>query len=109
MNSDGTVTSIVRSEATVEVTFDFGKLDAAASAFLNGQGQEPPPTEQRVNDHELGHQVDVDKDPVAEHNQSTQQAEKKADGFANSLEKEKNTMSQKDAEKEVRKLLHEPK
>jgi RHS repeat-associated protein len=109
MNSDGTVTSVVRTETTVEVTFDFGKLDAASSAFLNGQRQEPPPTEQRVNDHELGHQVDIDKDPVAEHNQSTQQAEKKADGFANSLEKEKNTMSQKDAEKEVKNLLHDPK
>ena len=99
------MTSVVRNESTVNVTFDFAKLDSALSAFMNGQRQAPP-TEQHINDHELGHQVDVDKDPAAEHNQPTDQAEQKADGFASSLEKEKNTMSQKDAEKSVRDLLH---
>src|SRR5205085_3760275 len=67
--------SVERTQSHVEVTYDFGKLGAASSAFLNGQRQEPPPTEQHFNDHEMGHQVDVDKDPLKEHTQSTEQPE----------------------------------
>jgi hypothetical protein len=61
-------------------------------------------------DHELGHQVDVDRDPLKEHNQSEQDAERNAEALANSLEGEKNSMSQKDAEQAVKDLIkNEPK
>ena len=104
-DGNGNITGVVRGQTSVDVTFDFNKRDAAQMKAATGERSQAPDSEQHVNDHELGHQIDVDRDPLKEHNQTNEQAEKNAEDFANSLEKEKNSMSQKDAENEVRALL----
>jgi hypothetical protein len=49
--------------------------------------------------------VVAESDPLTEHNQSTGPGRAKCRELANSLEKEKNTMSQKAAEEAVRNLI----
>ena len=108
-DASGNITGVVRGQTKVDVTFDFAKRDAAETAFITGQRNQAPDSEQHVNDHELGHQIDVDRDPMKEHNQTDEQAEKNAEDFANKVENEKNSMSQKDAENAVKDLLNKNK
>jgi len=104
----GEITYIQREGTTVGITLDLGKLDKAQSDFLVGQRATGPPSEQQVFNHEIAHGDDFDKDPVAEQNQSPEGAEKKVKATTDTINREKNTMSEEDAEKRVREILSLP-
>jgi hypothetical protein len=104
----GIVTTIDRQSGQINITIDFQKRDDAQSAYDNKLQPNAPPTEQHVVDHEFGHAVDMNDDMVREYNQSEEQAEKNAEDFANKIEKEKDSMSEPDANKRVREILGMP-
>ena len=104
---NGVLTSIDRKGVTVNITLDVDKRDSAEKASDAGL-RSPPPSEQTVFNHEIGHAVDKDTDLLKEYNETEQQAEKKANTFVDAAAREKNSMSKEDAEKEVREMLGLP-
>ena len=96
------VISIDRASGVVRIVFDLSKRKDADVSYSAGLSSVAPPSEQHLFDHEFGHADDMNKNMVAEANQSEQQAEQNAEAFANTAEKEKDSLSQEDAEKRVR-------
>jgi RHS repeat-associated protein len=99
--NSGKVTSVNRKSGEVEITFDFKKMDK------NGVPQQ---IEQHAFDHEVaGHAIDFDTNPAAERNETTKQAEDKAEAAAFKVESQQDTMDKKEAEAKVKEAVHEPK
>ncbi len=93
----------------MQIVFDFAKRDDAQSAYDNGPRSKPPDSEQHVFNHETGHADDMNNDMVREYNQSEEDAEKNAETFANTGQREKDTLSKEEAEKRVREIFGVPK
>jgi hypothetical protein len=68
----------------------------------------PPPSEQTVFNHEIGHALDKDTDLVNEYNESGAEAEGEANGFARTAASQKDTLSEQEAQKQVRDILGLP-
>jgi RHS repeat-associated protein len=103
----GKVTQIDRNSGEVHITLDLEKRDNAQSAYEHGL-QSAPDSEKHLFGHELGHADDMNNDMVKEYNQSNEDAEKNAETLANKIDSEKDSMSEADAEKNVRKILDLP-
>lgn len=89
----------------VIVTFDFQKRDDSQRAADNNLGA-PPPKEQFVVDHEVGHVNRAITDPLGAATDTDR--EKPANDFAKTVADEKDTLSKEDAEKRVREILDLP-
>ncbi|HYM06230.1 MAG TPA: hypothetical protein VEU11_06685 [Terriglobales bacterium] len=101
--STGQITNVDRTSGKqVTITLDFKKMDdRKAINPEQTQGEE-----QHTVDHEIaGHAVAFDSDPAAEQNKDYGHAEFDADRAADTVESEKNSLSNKDAEQDVQKLL----
>jgi uncharacterized protein RhaS with RHS repeats len=90
---------------SITVTYDFEKRDRAQTLHTMGQRNQSPDTEQHVGNHETGHTERLITDPVTEVTASDEEAEAYAEDFAKKIEQEKNTMSEKDAEKRVKEMF----
>lgn len=104
MDAKRNAVTVDKSKSTVNVSFDFPQIDKNQGDFAAGRISQPM-SEDHVTFHEIGHDLDVDTDPVREYNQSRNQAEANAEGFAGSVESGQKTMSQKQAEKELLKIF----
>jgi hypothetical protein len=103
----GKVEYIQREGLTIRITLDLQKLDN--DQRLADQGRlTPPPSEERVFRHEIGHAVDKDTDLVNERNETDPEAEAEANGFAQTAGSQKDTLSEKDAERQVREIFGLP-
>ena len=101
-------TSIDRTSGTVHIDFDFSKRKDAEVSYNAGLSSAAPPSEQHLFDHEFGHANDMNTDLLKEVNQGEQQAEQNAETFANTIEKEKDSLSKEDAEKRIRQIFGIP-
>jgi RHS repeat-associated protein len=103
----GKVDYIQREGLTINITLDVNKLDADRKVADEGKITAPP-SEETVFRHEIGHALDKDTDLVAEYNESDPEAEAEANGFARTAGSQKDTLSEQDAEKQVREILGLP-
>lgn len=92
---------MLREGLTISITLDVNKLDEDRNLADQGK-MTPPPSEQGVFNHEIGHAIDKDTDLVAEYNESGPEAEAEANGFARTAASQKDTLSEQEAEKQVR-------
>jgi RHS repeat-associated protein len=92
---------------SITVTYDFEKRDAAqARAMIDPRfANSPPDSEQQVGRHETGHVDALITDPVREVTATEEESEAYAEDFAKRIEKEPNTMKEKDAEKRVKEMF----
>ena len=107
IDQTGRTTSIERPGLVISITLDLQRRDDAQKASELGQQQEPA-SESTVFNHEIGHAQDKDNDLVKEQNKTEAEAENTADAFANKVKREKDTMSEADAETRVREILGLP-
>jgi RHS repeat-associated protein len=100
MTPDGkTVATVDQSKSSVKIEYDFKKLDS---------GGQDAPSEKTLFNHELGHGVDMAKDPVGALNKTQGESETSAEGFQEQVSKEKPDMSKEDAQKAVQEMLNPP-
>ena len=100
MSPDGkTVATVDQSKSSVKIEYDFKKLDS---------GGQDAPSEKTLFNHELGHGVDMAKDPVGVLNKTQGESETSAERFQEQVSKEKPDMSKEDAQKAVQELLNTP-
>lgn len=105
----GKITSIDKDNVTVGITLDFGKFDQTQRDILNDKRPVGSlPSENGVFNHEIGHADDFENDPVRQQNQAEAEDEKSANGFAEKIRKEKDSLSEDEAEKRVREIYGLP-
>ena len=104
----GITSSVERNGLVINVTYDFQQRDDAQRAYELRQQSEAPPLEHRLFDHEIAHAQDKDSDLVKEYNQTSQEAESKANAFVDKVDHEKNSMGEEEAETKVRGILGLP-
>lgn len=89
----------------IGVTYDFEKIDQATDDFIDGKRSQQPDSQEYVTYHEGGHTDSLITNPTADANMSYEDAEAGADDFAKKLEKEKDTLDKKAAEKRVKEMF----
>lgn len=92
---------------SITVTYDFEKRDAAQTRSMNDPrfANAAPDSQQHVGNHETGHVDALITDPVKEVTATEEESEAYAEDFAKKIEKEPNTMKEKDAEKRVKEMF----
>jgi RHS repeat-associated protein len=98
---------IQREGLVINITLDVNKLDQDRSLADQGKMTQPP-SEQRVFNHEIAHALDKDTDLVNERNETDSEAEAEANGFAQTAGSQKDTLSERDAERQVREIFGLP-
>jgi RHS repeat-associated protein len=90
---DGGKISVDKSMSSVEVNLDHKQIDAMQTLHTKGY-LDVPLSEQRAQDHEVGHDLAWDTNPTKTFNQTDLEREEAADTFADELEKEKKDISE---------------